>query len=202
VETRATKSVKATVTNLKDTEPSVTVDNVLTSIGYEFLRTDKNGNDGGEETIKQQRGFKLVNPSNQWFPGIDQIKAELRSWNWNAGRTPPFDIKRSYVIPTGGEVKLDLTITKGFIGSATLNFSTEVDSRTRADLSGFISALKERPYHPGVLTTLEGLLLNKSEFNIFSQEHFRGASHHEEEAGLEKPPKTPEQHYTSTIYSL
>jgi lipoyltransferase 1 len=179
------------------------VDNVLTSIGYEFLRTDKDGNDGGEELITKQRGFKLVNPSNQWFPGIDKIKAELRSWDWNAGRTPPFNIQRSYMIPNGGEVKLDLSITKGFIGSATLNFSSDVDSRTRADLSGFISALKERPYHPGILTTLEGLLLNKSEFKVFSQEHFRGSSHVEEEAVMESGVKLPqEQQYTSTMFSL
>lgn len=66
LDTKATKSVRASVKNLKAENEKATVENVLTSIGYEYLRTDSNGNDGGDELIQKQRGFQMINPTNEW----------------------------------------------------------------------------------------------------------------------------------------
>lgn len=67
IESKATKSIKSPVKNLKSQDPTISVDKVLSSVGYEFLRSDSTGNDGGEKQIQHQRGFQMVNPTNEWF---------------------------------------------------------------------------------------------------------------------------------------
>lgn len=48
----------------------VTVENLQTAVGYEYLRTPAlHIEDGGKSFITKQRGFQFVNPTNEWFPG-------------------------------------------------------------------------------------------------------------------------------------
>lgn len=168
---RATKSIKSPVENLKNADPSVSVEKVLSAVGYEFLRTDNNGNDGGKQTIEKQRGFQMVNPTNEWFPGLDSIRAEFKNWSWNYGKTPEFSVNRTYPIGVGsnGEIvniQLALQVSKGLIHSASLELPNHqrnmVDSTTFADLSAFINAIKDRQFHMGILATFEGLLFKNN----------------------------------------
>lgn len=172
LESKATKSVKAPVKNLRTANDGATVENVLSSIGYEFLRTDTNGNDGGDKLIQKQRGFQMVNPTNEWFPGLDKIRSEYRSWEWNYGKTPDFAINRTYPIGLGGDGNIETNITfrmqvvKGLIQNATLELPSDkqglLDPNTFADLSAFISALRDRPFHMTIMPTFEGLLFKRN----------------------------------------
>lgn len=56
--------------NLTEEYPGMTTDSLIEAIGWEYLRTNAlEIKDGGKELIKQQKGFQLVNPTDQWFPG-------------------------------------------------------------------------------------------------------------------------------------
>eukprot|EP00096_Caligus_rogercresseyi_P012728 TRINITY_DN5430_c0_g1_i1.p1 TRINITY_DN5430_c0_g1~~TRINITY_DN5430_c0_g1_i1.p1 ORF type:complete len:399 (-),score=82.02 TRINITY_DN5430_c0_g1_i1:74-1270(-) len=123
VESRATQSVRVPVQNIKEAYPSVTTDKLLESIGWEFLRTDINGDDQGISNSKN-RGFHLVRPDNDWYKGIDDIKKELQGYNWVFGKTPKFKIKKSFELPdslipgvSGMEpsVEFELIVDKGVV---------------------------------------------------------------------------------------
>ncbi|OXA57541.1 lipoyltransferase 1, mitochondrial [Folsomia candida] len=173
IESKATKSIKSPVKNLKSQDPTISVDKVLSSVGYEFLRSDSTGNDGGEKQIQHQRGFQMVNPTNEWFPGLEKIRSDLKGWEWNYGKTPDFSVDQSYPIGLGranqdgaANIDLHLRIVKGRIENSQLRlpFGKEqlVDSNTLADLYAFINALKDRPFRMDILATFEGLLFKKS----------------------------------------
>jgi lipoyltransferase 1 len=172
IKSKATKSVRAPVKNLKSQDPSITVDSVLASIGYEFLRADTNGQDGGEKQIKHQRGFQMVNPTNEWFPGLEKIRSDLQSWEWNYGKTPDFAVHKSYPVGFGvnqdgtSNIDFHIRIVKGRIESAQLQLPLakehKVEPATLADLYGFINSLKDRPFRSDILTTFESLLFKKN----------------------------------------
>ncbi|CAB4055574.1 LIPT1 [Lepeophtheirus salmonis] len=93
VESRATQSVRVPVKNIKEAYPSATTDSLLESIGFEFLRTDINGEDQGVQNNKNW-GFHLVRPDNDWYNGIDETKKELQGYNWVLGKTPKFKVMK------------------------------------------------------------------------------------------------------------
>lgn len=56
--------------NLSEENPQVTVPNLKKAVGWEFLRTKALSlKDGGMELAQQQKGFHMVNPTENWFPG-------------------------------------------------------------------------------------------------------------------------------------
>lgn len=169
---RATKSIKSPVQNVRNVNNGVSLEKVLSSIGYEFLRTTTDGNDGGAERIQKQRGFQMVNPTNDWFPGLDSIKSELKSWAWNFGKTPEFSLRKEYQIGQDlttlepVNIQLNLEVKKGMVQTASLDLPVDkrdyVDEATFSDLSGFINAIKERQFNPGFVSTFEDLLFKTS----------------------------------------
>jgi len=114
----------------------------------------------------------MVNPTNEWFPGLGKIRSDYKSWEWNYGKTPAFSVHQAYPIGLGGSqdsttnIDFHLKITKGRIENAQLQlpFDKEhlVDSHTLSDLYAFINALKDRPFRMDILATFEGLLFKKS----------------------------------------
>ena len=62
------------------------------ALGYEFLRTTEDGSDGGAGAIARQRGFQLVRPDDDWFPGLGKLREELVSHQWIFGKTPNFKV--------------------------------------------------------------------------------------------------------------
>jgi len=81
--TKATQSVPSPVMNLQEVNPHVTVDKLMTAVGWEFLRsTAISAEDGGKSFASKQRGFQLINPTNDWFPGTyPQSYLLSRSWS-------------------------------------------------------------------------------------------------------------------------
>lgn len=56
--------------NLVDENYHVTIKDVISAIGWEYLRTTPfSVKDGGKELASLQGGFHYVNPTNGWFPG-------------------------------------------------------------------------------------------------------------------------------------
>lgn len=120
INTNATKSVPSPVMNLCEEDPNVNINSVIEAVGWEYMRTDPfNVKEGGKHLISEQRGFQLVNPTDQWFPGIvyievtlflcliihifiglSEIRSNLISWDWCYGKTPNFFISRTFPVPS------------------------------------------------------------------------------------------------------
>lgn len=55
---------------MNELDPNINVNNVLSSIGWEYMRTHPYTlKDGGMEFASKQKGFQMVNPTDEWFPG-------------------------------------------------------------------------------------------------------------------------------------
>lgn len=85
---------------------------LLSAIGYEFLRTSATElEDGGNIQTMKQRGFQLVNPTEKWFPGIDVLRHELSSWEWIIGKTPTFSVEKELALKTDGDKRLIMKLS-------------------------------------------------------------------------------------------
>jgi lipoyltransferase 1 len=109
IETNATKSIKSKIINLCEEDPKIKVSSLYKVVGWEYLRTRALSiKDGGMELANQQRGFQMVNPTDLWFPGIEEIRTNLQSWNWRFGKTPKFTISRSFTVPDNLLINTDV----------------------------------------------------------------------------------------------
>lgn len=121
---KATSSVRSPIKNLADVNKSVNVQQLLTAIGYEFLRTPAEKlADGGREHVMQQRGFQLINPTEKWFPGLNRLREDFASWDWRFGKTPKFNVQKNIELKSGDEVlnlKLNIEVEKVSLKRVTL----------------------------------------------------------------------------------
>lgn len=75
---------------------------LLTAVGYEFLRTPADKLcDGGRELVMQQRGFQLINPTEKWFPGLNELRENFAGWDWTIGKTPKFSVETTIELKSG-----------------------------------------------------------------------------------------------------
>ena len=71
IKTNATQSIPSPVKNLCEVHNHVKLEKLLGAVGWEYLRTcPLTHQDMGKDHIGKQRGFQLVNPTDQWFPGM------------------------------------------------------------------------------------------------------------------------------------
>ncbi|XP_033322060.2 lipoyltransferase 1 isoform X1 [Megalopta genalis] len=95
IKTNATASTRSPVKNLIDVNSHICMDKLINAIGWEYLRTKALVlEDGGQDLIQQQKGFQYINPTEDWFPGLDELVSQFRSWEWNYGKSPMFSITR------------------------------------------------------------------------------------------------------------
>lgn len=113
---KATASVRSVTKNLADVNKSVNVQQLLTAIGYEFLRTPADKLvDGGREHVMKQRGFQLINPTEKWFPGLNELRENFSSWDWRFGKTPKFSVQKNIELKSSDEchnLKLNVEVEK------------------------------------------------------------------------------------------
>ncbi|XP_045777728.1 lipoyltransferase 1, mitochondrial isoform X2 [Maniola jurtina] len=172
-ETTATPSTPSPVRNLADVDNKVTVEALQTAIGYEYLRTTAlRLVDGGERQILKQRGFQFVNPTDDWFPGLSELKNDLESWDWTYGRTPMFTVSRSFPVPAEllapsrvysatQELVITMTVEKGLIDDVTLNIPPGlVESGFHGEAS-VITHLKGKRFTSEALSALEDAMLTR-----------------------------------------
>jgi len=125
IKTNATQSIPSPVTNLCDVNSHVKLEKLLAAVGWEYLRTcPYSAEDRGEDFIRKQRGFQLINPTDQWFPGLDKLRAEFASWDWRFGKSPKFTVTRTFQVPqellgkdelTNQELIITIDVNKGMV---------------------------------------------------------------------------------------
>lgn len=155
---KATSSVRSPIKNLADVNKSVNVQQLLTAIGYEFLRTPAEKlADGGREHVMQQRGFQLINPTEKWFPGLNALRENFASWDWRFGKTPKFNVQKNIQLKSGDEVlnlKLNIEVEKGLISNI------ELLLKNSADVMPIVSSLIGQAYNEDNFDKITGALVN------------------------------------------
>ncbi|XP_046978981.1 lipoyltransferase 1, mitochondrial isoform X2 [Vanessa cardui] len=172
-ETNATASTPSPVVNLSDLDNRVTVESLQTAVGYEYLRTPAlQLEDGGERHIAKQRGFQFINPTEDWFPGLSELKNDLQTWDWSFGRTPMFTVSRSFPVPSellapskvysaAQELVINMTVEKGLINDVTLNIPPGlVESGFHGEAS-VITHLKGKRFTSEALNALQDAMLTR-----------------------------------------
>lgn len=67
---KASESTRSPVKNIKEVHAQIDSDSLLNAVGWEYLRTKALSlEDGGHKLIQQQKGFQMINPAEEWFPG-------------------------------------------------------------------------------------------------------------------------------------
>lgn len=111
---RATASVPSPIRNLVDVNRFVNVPQLLSAVGYEYLRTAATAlEDGGSAQTMKQRGFQLINPTEKWFPGIEELRNNYSSWDWVIGKTPKFTVEKDLELKgdnNGMKIKLSVEV--------------------------------------------------------------------------------------------
>ncbi|XP_064536510.1 lipoyl amidotransferase LIPT1, mitochondrial [Drosophila montana] len=121
---RATASVPSPIRNLVDVNRKVNVPQLLSAVGYEYLRTAATAlEDGGSTQTMKQRGFQLINPTEKWFPGIEELRANYSSWDWVIGKTPKFTVEKELEVKgdeRGMKLKLNVEVEAGLMSKICL----------------------------------------------------------------------------------
>ncbi|XP_042232536.1 lipoyltransferase 1, mitochondrial-like [Homarus americanus] len=100
IQSKATFSVPSLVMNLKDANQDITVEQLITSIGRKYLESSVVGNEASsQQMIQLSNGYTLINPTDDWFPGLGKLEAELSSYSWLHNKTPRFTITRPITLP-------------------------------------------------------------------------------------------------------
>ncbi|KAJ8945600.1 hypothetical protein NQ314_009125 [Rhamnusium bicolor] len=167
IQTNATKSIKSKIINLCEENPDISVTKLIKAVGWEYMRTPALSlMDGGMELANQQKGFQLVNPTNLWFPGLDEIRDQYVSWDWCFGKTPKFNISKSFAVPESlvdsfgapGNVKVTMTVEHGRINDVTLFVPPSLYSSGFAGEADVVTSLIGQKFSEEALDGLEGLL--------------------------------------------
>ncbi|XP_039954225.1 lipoyltransferase 1, mitochondrial [Bactrocera tryoni] len=152
----STHSVRSPIKNLCEINRNVNTSQLISSVGYEYLRTFATElRDGGNQQIMKQRGFQLINPTEKWFPGIGNLRTEFKSWEWIYGKTPKFSVEKEIFLKDQDKehkMVLNVQVEKGLIHNVTITMPNReqlpvVSSLQRKcyneeNLSKIINALK------------------------------------------------------------
>ncbi|XP_031630413.1 lipoyltransferase 1, mitochondrial [Contarinia nasturtii] len=161
--TKATPSVRSPVKNLVDVNRHVNFPQLLSAIGYEFLRTSATElHDGGRHLMMKQRGFQLINPTEKWFPGLMEIRDSFMSWDWCYGKTPKFTVQKDLQLKSDEKdhnVQLSVSVNAGLIEDITLNVPNY-------DSIPVVTTLKGTPYSEEHLNNIVMALKGVSSDNV------------------------------------
>ncbi|KAK9506377.1 hypothetical protein O3M35_008328 [Rhynocoris fuscipes] len=169
VMTTATKSVPAPTLNLNDINSDITMDKLMSAIGWSYLRTCPiTKKDEGWKYVEKQRGFQMINPTESWFPGLEKIRTELNSWEWKFGKTPKFTVHKNYELtnPGHGVMRICLLVDKGIVEEVVLHLP---DGVSWAGLTGkvpLVSTVTGQKFTPALFRQVENAIkLQSIEFH-------------------------------------
>ncbi|XP_060607008.1 lipoyltransferase 1, mitochondrial-like [Ruditapes philippinarum] len=106
ISSKATASLKMSVTNLADHFPDVDYTSLVDVISEHFVHNN------------QTKRIQSVNPLDEnLFDGVEKHLAELKSWEWIFGKTPPFSIERTFYSKRNNMnvLNVNVDVTKGRI---------------------------------------------------------------------------------------
>ncbi|XP_076231973.1 lipoyltransferase 1 isoform X2 [Calliopsis andreniformis] len=159
IETNATVSTRSPVKNLIDVNSHIRMDKLIKAIGWEYLRTKALVlEDGGQDLIQRQKGFQYINPTEDWFPGLNKLVNEFRSWEWNYGKTPKFGVIR--VLDVHGQdgkvhqFNLTLEIENGIIEEIKMKLPASLLSNDFSQDASVITNLRGMKYDHEVVENI------------------------------------------------
>lgn len=133
ITTNASSSIPSPVTNLSDVTSSVNIDSLIDTLSNSY----------SEE-------IKVIEPREDIYPGVSDLRAQFASWDWNIGRTPLFNV-------TVSDYGVTVTVTKGIVTDVQCN---DDDSRF---VRRFASQIIGMPYDVHMLRDfIEIMELRKS----------------------------------------
>lgn len=160
ITTNATQSIRSPVKNLTEINPHVRIDKLMNAIGWEFLRTKPLvAEDGGYNLVQKQRGFQMINPTDGWFPGIEELTGEFRSWQWIYGKTPKFTVTRHIEMKTPNtsshhRLKLILDVQDGIVNDIQLILPTDLVPIGCNENASVITNLRGSRYSPDIIDNI------------------------------------------------
>ncbi|XP_012142231.1 lipoyltransferase 1 isoform X1 [Megachile rotundata] len=159
IETNATASIRSPIKNLIEVNSHVQMDKLIKAVGWEFLRTKALVlEDGGQNLIQRQKGFQYINPTEDWFPGLDELVNEFRSWEWNYGKTPKFTVTRVLDVPLRDSkvhrFTLTLDIQSGIIEEIKMRLPADLVSKDFSQEASVITNLRGTRYDHEVMENI------------------------------------------------
>ena len=121
---RATQSVTSRVINLKDIEPLLDVNEIITSIAQTYTQQNQL-----PKTLSMDVFTGNLNE-------IYQIRDQLLAWEWIFGKTSPFTITKSVPLPSGTTVKVELEIRLGVVHNIAVFPSSILENEINKHLKG------------------------------------------------------------------
>lgn len=153
IKSRATTSTPAPVKNLADFNGQINVSDSMVAIGMEYLRTTATDADTVRDIERIDHGkFQWIEPAEEFYPGLDKIRAELASWEWRFGKTPEFTAIKHLQLKYGQHVQnaeLKVTVEAGIIRSILL-----VLPNCNATIP-IVSTFSDQPYSEDSLACIE-----------------------------------------------
>jgi len=154
--------------NMSEIDSRANSDGLLSAIGWEFMRTSAYSlKDGGKTLAEKQRGFQMINPTEKWFPGITEIRDKLVNWEWCYGKTPKFQIFRSFPVPAQflnsttdhpNELRIKLQVANGRISDVTLFVPPGLSSSGFTGEAKVVTGLKGQRFTEEALAAIESNL--------------------------------------------
>ncbi|XP_046838246.1 lipoyltransferase 1, mitochondrial isoform X3 [Vespa crabro] len=174
IKTNATTSTRSSIKNLTEVNSKVEIDKLIDTLGWEYLRTKPLLlEDGGYDHIQEQKGFQLINPTEDWFPGIDKLREEFCSWEWIYGRTPQFSITKDFDMPAPNgnlyRVNLTLEIQKGIIEEIRMSLPANLASPDLNQNANVLTNLRGMRYDSDIMDNIIALISCKSFAESMSQ---------------------------------
>ncbi|XP_016985324.1 lipoyltransferase 1, mitochondrial [Drosophila rhopaloa] len=161
---RATASVPSPIRNLVDVNRTVSVPQLRSAVGYEYLRTAATSlEDGGSTQTMKQRGFQLINPTEKWFPGIEELRSNYSSWDWVIGKTPKFTVQKDLDVKgddPGMKLKLSVEVEAGLMKEIGIQLPQS------DQLVPVVTPLQGKPYNEENLNGIVGALKLVSASNV------------------------------------
>lgn len=109
INTNATASIRSSVMNLCDEIKDIKIDSIIQAIGMEYLKSS---------AMYTNETIQSINPTNESYPGINEIRNNLMTWEWQFGKTPKFNVQinvNSSHILTGNIVVINGLISEVFV---------------------------------------------------------------------------------------
>ena len=105
---RATQSISSHVINLKDIEPSLNLNEIIMSVAQTYTNENRDHNFLSMDVFKAHSRV------------IQKMREELQTWEWIFGKTSPFTVTKSILLPSGTRVEVNLQIQSGCIKEVTV----------------------------------------------------------------------------------
>ncbi|XP_043276398.1 lipoyltransferase 1, mitochondrial isoform X2 [Venturia canescens] len=146
------KSLLSTALEKKE----IQTDALMNALGWEYLRTRAlNLVDGGHNLVSQQKGFQMINPTEEWFPGLEKLKNEYKSWDWTFGKSPKFTVTRTVDMPAeNGQfhaLTLTLSVENGIVEDIKMSLPKDVAQADGIEHASVITSLRGSEYNYGIM---------------------------------------------------